>query len=92
MASTSAISRRSVSYRIAATRCPSERIPYRRNVWRLEMTAARMLVEPTHTRTVVETLASWREAKTLVPTIVVRTTTGTPRKRYRCRILSAMRR
>ena len=83
----SAISRRSVSYRSAAMRWASARVAYRRNVCRLDRTAAITLIVPTANRIASESMPpvvieSDRvfciEAKALVPTRVVSTTTGIP--------------
>ncbi len=58
-------------------RWPSDRIPNRRNVWRLDNAAATRLTTPVTTRTQVQ-VPLLSVANTLVPTIVVRTTTGIP--------------
>jgi hypothetical protein len=76
-------------------------VAYRRNVCRLDRTAARMLIVPTTNRTrsalapsvpIASGLVFCSDAKALVPTSVVNTTTGIPSKRYRRCIRSAIRR
>jgi hypothetical protein len=75
---------RSDAYRAPAIRCRSAACPYPRKVWMLASTAARMLTTPTAIR--ADLLAPCvTAAKALVPTSVVKTTTGIPNTRLSAR-------